>query len=189
MIESRSDIVCLQETNEIIDYVFLKNICPHGFDSFVYKPSTGASGGILVAWMGALFAGTKVFQNDFAISIEMRSTLNNSSWILTTIYAPCTPSGKRAFLEWFKNIQMLELTEWLIVGDFNLIRRPEDRNREGGDATEMYLFNEAIDTLGLIELPMHGRHFTWTNKQLSPLLERLDWSSPPMPRQKNTPTQ
>ena len=59
---------------------------------------------------------------------------------------------------------MPELTEWLIMGDFNLIRRPEDRNREGGDAAEMYLFNEAIDTLGLIELPMHDRHFTWTNK-------------------------
>ena len=38
----------------------------------------------------------------------------------------------------------------------------------------MYLFNEAIDTLELIELPMHGCHFTWTNKQLSPLLKRLD---------------
>ena len=50
VIENSSDIVCLQETKkEIIDYVFLKNICPHGFDSFVYKPSTGASGGILVA--------------------------------------------------------------------------------------------------------------------------------------------
>lgn len=62
MIESRSDIVCLQETKkETIDYVFLKNICPHGFDSFVYKPSTDASGGILVAWKGALFVGTEIF--------------------------------------------------------------------------------------------------------------------------------
>jgi len=39
----------------------------------------------------------------------------------------------------------------------------------------MFLFNEAIDKLGLIELPLHGRHFTWTNKQFPPLLERLDW--------------
>ena len=98
MIESRSDIVCLQETKkEIIDQVFLKNICPHGFDSFVLKPSTRALGGILIAWKGTLFAETEIFQNDFAISVEMRSALNNSSWILTTIYAPCTPSGKRAF--------------------------------------------------------------------------------------------
>lgn len=55
--------------------------------------------------------------------------------------------------------------EWLLVGDFNLIRRPENRNREEADATEMFLFNEAINKLDLIELPLHGRQFTWTNKQ------------------------
>lgn len=174
--ESRSDIICLQETKkEVIDQTFIRNICPQGFDSFVYKPSVGASGGILVAWKGASFSGVEVFQNEFAISVEMTSMINNNSWVLTTVYAPCTPAGKRVFLDWFRNIQMPEHTDWLIVDDFNQIRRPEDRNKEGGDVTEMYLFNEAISALGLIELPLHGRHFTWTNKQLSPLLERLDW--------------
>lgn len=36
-------------------------------------------------------------------------------------------------------------------------------------------FNEAISSLGLIEIPLKGRRFTWSNKQFSPLLERLDW--------------
>ena len=40
---------------------------------------------------------------------------------------------------------------------------------------EMWLFNEAISSLGLIELPLYGRKYTWTNKQPSPLMERLDW--------------
>lgn len=64
--------------------------------------------------------------------------------------------------------------DWLVVGDFNLIRKPEDRNREGGDVAEMYLFNKAISNLGLVEFPPIGRQFTWTNKQTPPLLERLD---------------
>lgn len=128
-----------------------------------------------MAWKGTLFSGLEVFQNDYAISVEMTSNLNNNCWILTTIYAPCTPIGKRTFLNWFKDIQMSDHIDWIIVGDFNLIRRPEDRNKPGGDVTEMYLFNEAINYLGLIELPLLGRHFTWTNKQLSPLLKRLDW--------------
>jgi len=68
---------------------------------------------------------------------------------------------------------MPEFTNWLLVGDFNLYKSPADRNKPGGDNTEMYLFNEAISALGLIELPLKGRRFTWTNKQLSPLLERL----------------
>ena len=62
-----------------------------------------------------------------------------------------------------------------MVGDFNLIRKPENRNRPGGDDNEMLLFIEAISALGLIELPLHGKKYTWINKQTPPLLERLDW--------------
>jgi hypothetical protein len=28
----------------------------------------------------------------------------------------------------------------------------------------MLLFNEAISKLGLVELPLKGKHFTWSNK-------------------------
>jgi hypothetical protein len=47
-----------------------------------------------------------VFSNRFAISVEFTSKINNDSWLLTAIYAPCTPAGKREFLEWFREIDM-----------------------------------------------------------------------------------
>lgn len=122
-----------------------------------------------------MFRGKLIFQNEFAVSISFTSQLKEVSRILTTIYAPCTYQGKRDFLNWFQNIQMAEEVDWLIVGDFNLIRKPEDRNKDGADVQEMFLFNEAISTLELVEIPLLGRHFTWTNKQAEPLLERLDW--------------
>ena len=65
--------------------------------------------------------------------------------------------------------------DWIIVGDFNLMRSPNNRNRLGGDVTKMLLFNEAISSLGIVELPLQGKRFTWSNKQHPPLLERLDW--------------
>jgi hypothetical protein len=83
--------------------------------------------------------------------------------------------GKRAFLDWFGNIQMSDDICWLVVGDFNLMRRSEDRNRPGDNISEMLQFNAAISSLGLEEIPLHGRRSTWTNKQQPPLLERLDW--------------
>lgn len=176
VIESRSEIVCLQETKkDSFDLNFIKNICPSDFDSFVFNPSVGASGGILVTWKSSAFWGNLVFNNNFAMSVEFTSKLNNESWILTAVYAPCTPAGKREFLNWFRDIDMPDGVDWLVVGDFNLMRKPEDRNREGADLNEIFLFNEAISRLDLIELPLHGRHFTWTNKQFPPLLERLDW--------------
>jgi hypothetical protein len=63
---------------------------------------------------------------------------------------------------------------WLIMGDFNFIRKPSDRNKPGGYLNGMLLFNEAISNLCLVELPLKGRKFTWSNIQQAPLLERLD---------------
>jgi hypothetical protein len=65
--------------------------------------------------------------------------------------------------------------DWLIMGYFNFIRKPSDRNKLGGDINGMLLFNEAISNLSLVELPLKGRKFTWSNMQQTPLLERLDW--------------
>jgi hypothetical protein len=78
------------------------------------------------------------------------------------------------FMSWFENVQMPDEVDWLIVGDFNLYRKPEDRNRPGGSVGDMLLFNNAISSLGLVEIPLHGRKFTWSNKQQPPLLERLE---------------
>jgi hypothetical protein len=39
----------------------------------------------------------------------------------------------------------------------------------------MLLFNEVISAQGWVELALRGRKYTWSNKQSSPLLERLDW--------------
>jgi endonuclease/exonuclease/phosphatase family metal-dependent hydrolase len=39
----------------------------------------------------------------------------------------------------------------------------------------MLKFNEAISQLDLMEIPLHGLSFTWSNRQREPLLQRLDW--------------
>lgn len=65
--------------------------------------------------------------------------------------------------------------DWLLLGDFNMIRRNSDRNKPGANIGEMFAFNEAISNLGLVKLPLKGMKYTWTNKQQDPLLVRLDW--------------
>lgn len=116
-----------------------------------------------------------VFQNDFAQTIEFQCLLSGENWLLTNIYAPRTSDGKIAFLNWFKGISMPDDIRWLIVGDFNLIRSPDNRNKPGDNVQEMIKFNEAISRLRLHEIPLKCCRFTWTNKQMHPLLERLDW--------------
>jgi exonuclease III len=143
IVESECDILCLQETKkDEFDQSFLRNICPPSFDSFEFLPSVGASGGIITIWKGRLFSGELIFNNEFAISVEINSKLSDDSWILTNVYGPCTPEGKQNFTDWLRQIQMPEDREWIVLGDFNLIRKPEDRNRGDGNMAEMFMFNE-----------------------------------------------
>jgi hypothetical protein len=73
------------------------------------------------------------------------------------------------------NLDSTSYDDWVLGGDFNLIRSPENQNKHGGDTNEMNLFNEVISDLDLVEIPFSGRNFTWSNMQEDPLLVKLDW--------------
>jgi len=40
---------------------------------------------------------------------------------------------------------------------------------------DIMIFNEIISNLGLLEIPLKGRKYTWSNMQDDPLLEQIDW--------------
>lgn len=61
------------------------------------------------------------------------------------------------------------------MGDFNFYWSLSNRNSPGGNIADTLIFNDAIGHLGLIELPIKGQAFTWSNMQSDPLLEQLDW--------------
>jgi hypothetical protein len=73
------------------------------------------------------------------------------------------------------DLQIPQGANWLILGDFNFIRSHENRNRPGGNVNDMFLFNDIIGHLGLLELSLKGRAYTWSNMQSELLLEQLDW--------------
>lgn len=101
--------------------------------------------------------------------------LSGSSWILGNVYAPATHQEKLSFLQWLVTSELKDDEDYLFKGDFNLIRHLTDRNKHGWCIKKILLFNNAINSLGLEELPLIGYHFTWSNNQSSPLLEKLYW--------------
>lgn len=141
----------------------------------MYSPSVGPSGGILVLWSSAFFSGSLIDTKRFGIVISFTSTHNSQQWTLVNVYGPCQGPLRDDFVHWlyYLNIPFEEL--WLFVGDFNFIKYVENRNLPRGDINDKFLFIEIIGHLGLLELPLKGRSFTWSNMQESPLLEQLDW--------------
>jgi hypothetical protein len=117
----------------------------------------------VIIWQISKFQGELVFQNEFSQSVEFYSKLTGQKWTLTNIYASCTPEGRLNFLNWFWNIDIPEDHLWIIMGDFNLIRRLENRNRPGGDASLMQAFDEVVSNMGLVELHLSRQSYTWSN--------------------------
>lgn len=73
------------------------------------------------------------------------------------------------------NLDTADYDDWLLARDFNLIRGPDNKNKQGGDLSEMNMFNELISDLDLAKTPFSGRSFTWSNMQTDPLMVKLDW--------------
>ena len=91
------------------------------------------------------------------------------------MYSPCTEPDRFEFIAWFRGHNIADTENWIFLGDLNFYRSISDRNRPGGNIQDTLIFNDAIGHLGLVELPLKGRAFTWSNMQSEPLLEQLDW--------------
>jgi hypothetical protein len=67
------------------------------------------------------------------------------------------------FFDWLNSIQITDDENWLFVRDFNFYRSLKNRNREGGNMQNIMIFNSIISNLGLQEMPIKGRKYTWSN--------------------------
>ena len=174
--ESHASILCFQETKRgEIDLHFLKKFVPRRFDHFAYVPSEGASGGLLVTWISHSFVGQVVQQESFGIVIQFTSRISSDQFNLVSVYGPCEGIARENFIAWLFSLDIADEDHWLLIGDFNFYRYTDSRSRPGANLTDMETFNEVISYLGLIELPLKGRAFTWSNMQADPLLTQLDW--------------
>jgi hypothetical protein len=174
--ESNSSIVCLQETRRAdFDVSFIKNFAPKRFDKFAYVPSDGASGGLIVLWVGNAFVGQVMLEESFGIAISFTSVLSSENFMLVNVYGPCEGIERDNFVAWLFDLDIPDDANWLLLGDFNFYRFVENRNQPGANLTDINIFNEITSYLGLIELPIKGRSFTWSIMQLEPLLVQLNW--------------
>ncbi|KAK1301673.1 hypothetical protein QJS10_CPB12g00740 [Acorus calamus] len=63
---------------------------------------------------------------------------------------------------------------WCVLGDFNVTRFVEDRNRQGPTSAAMEEFSDWIDQEELMELPLANQAYTWSNLWEDPSLAKLD---------------
>jgi hypothetical protein len=107
-------------------------------------PSDGASRGLIGVWNANQFDGVVIDSDRFAITVKLSSLQSGQDLFLTNVYGPCSAVSKAEFSNWLYNYDASAYGLWVVVGDSNLIRSPENRNKPGGNANEMLLFNDII---------------------------------------------
>jgi len=108
------------------------------------------------------------------LTIFFTSTASDLEFALTNVYAPANHRDSLGFLEDLAEVASHIPACWALAGNFNLTRGA-DENINGNVHQHLAdAFNDSIHSLGLIDLPLLDRLFTWSNHQSTPTLARLD---------------
>jgi exonuclease III len=92
----------------------------------------------------------------------------------TNVYGPTQNNLKAQFLNEIRTIACLHDLTWIILGDFNIIRNPNDSSSTNPNTHSMIPFNDLISDLDLQKKQLNGRSFTWSNMRRNPTLSKLD---------------
>ena len=171
-------LVCLQETklDSISNSIIAETLDPSFMDNFVFLPAVGTRGGILIAASSDHIKVTPqpLLQGTFSVSALITDLCCNSPWLLTGVYGPQSDEDKLNFLNEIRHIKALAPSEWVVLGDFNLISRASEKSNSNINLRMIRAFRAAIDDLHLKELPLIGRRFTWSNERLNSTLTKID---------------
>ncbi|XP_077221629.1 uncharacterized protein LOC143855396 [Tasmannia lanceolata] len=95
-------------------------------------------------------------------------------FLMNAVYGPVRAQGRKALWPELKRVSQRFSGLWIVGGDFNTIRFPEEKNPVGRITTSMRKLSDFILEHELVELPLEGARYTWTNNQDRLVLRRLD---------------
>ena len=95
-------------------------------------------------------------QGDFSVKFRVRSKLDGFRWSLVAVYGAAQPELKPDFLADLVRICGDENLPLLVGGDFNIIRRREEKNNDNFDGRWSMMFNMIIESLNLREIALTG---------------------------------
>lgn len=176
VLSSGATSVCLQETKislwtpslvgETLGSNFAKN--------YTMLPANGVRGGILLAANEHYFQLQNFHGTTYTVSADVIMRADNTTWTITGVYGPQDNHDKEEFLEEIKQLKARSKSEWMILGDFNLIYKAEDKNNNRLNRHLMTCFKDTLDEVQLMEVDLRGRSYTWSNEQNDPTFTRID---------------
>ncbi len=161
------DMVCLQET-KCSDFsrenVYL--IWGTNEVDWVENKAVNSAGGVITMWSNKVFQLSS-FKNGRNFSVLEGVWKRGFGTHVTIVNIYCSGSFREKKEMWneISGIRQGQLLKaWCIIGDFNCIRRQEERKSLvscSDYSREIKGFNDFIESFELVDIPLVGRKFTW----------------------------
>ncbi|CAN6233698.1 unnamed protein product [Urochloa humidicola] len=171
----RLDVACLQESKlRTTDPAKARTFLPPTISEFVCVDASATRGGLVTAWNTRTLQMTSVISRQRTLTTVFMSSVSGTCFTVTNVYAPADHRESAAFLTDLEEIAAQVRGNWILMGDFNLTRSEHENSNGTLHPMLVDAFNECINKLGLIDLPLLDRLFTWSNHRTNPTLARLD---------------
>ncbi|KAK8681905.1 hypothetical protein V6N13_054304 [Hibiscus sabdariffa] len=173
---SKARVVFIQETKlRTCEDKLIRSLCGSSSSyKFAYSPSVGSAGGLITLWDPAFFTlETSTIEQRF-ISITGMIHTFNLKCMLINIYAPNDFHCRQELFGSISSLAASSNLPILLGGDFNIVRNAEEKVGMVTQRGAMKAFSDFIDDLSLIDLPLHGEKFTWSNLRDIPSTSRID---------------
>ncbi|GLT47336.1 hypothetical protein SLA2020_210410 [Shorea laevis] len=172
--KERPDFMLLQETKlQKVDGHLCRGMWYSDGCDWAMTESVGASGGLLCIWDKVKFVKLAEFSRDGFLVIEGVWGPKKVLCYLVNVYAPQDRHNKVRLWEVLGKMVMEKGGRWLIAGDFNAVRYPEERRGRTRECPKIEEFNVFIETIGLIDIRLANKRFTWYRPDGSSM-SRLD---------------
>ncbi|KAK2985871.1 hypothetical protein RJ640_009941 [Escallonia rubra] len=147
----------------------------HGRDiQWDYNPAIGTAGGIILMWNASSLTVKDIHHGKYSISVCFSNNLDNFDWVFTGVYGPNDDELRKDLWLELLEVQRRWSKPWCVGGDFNVIRFPYEKSGESDYSSAMVDFSFFVNDAGLLDLPLTGAKYTWTNNQRNPIMSRLD---------------
>ncbi|GKV49313.1 hypothetical protein SLEP1_g56069 [Rubroshorea leprosula] len=158
----KPDFLFLQETKlEKVDVGICRQLWNSYEVDWVAKGSSGASGGLLCMWDSRRFVRRQDFSGDGFVGLVGEWGANKRQYSLINVYGPNDRQKKASLWEELRKMVTDKEGCWLIVGDFNAVRGPEERRGRTGESPDMKDFDEFIVTTDLVDVKLSNKSYTW----------------------------
>ncbi|XP_026433507.1 uncharacterized protein LOC113330930 [Papaver somniferum] len=171
----KASIIILQETKMMYCTNFdIQQICGNNNFGWTFQQSAGSSGGMIILWNKDILDVHDSLVGEFTLSISCSNKDDGFQWILTNVYGPNKPRERDSFWEELDNVYSFWDLPWCIGGDFNTVLSCDEKKNSSKFTKSMKSFSSFIAQHELINLPLKGARYTWSNNQSNPVMCRLD---------------